>query len=94
MPDAKTDQNHVAVGMCRDADDATLNAPVCVEPVTGRLQVDLTVDPTLPASLSLTSKNDANFTHTAYGVTDDAAMDIVPIAVDADGNVLIDIIEG
>jgi len=92
MSEAKHDQNRVTVAQGVSSDDGVTPTPIYMDPTTSFIQVDITQDPTLPATLSLTGKHDGNRVPVMYGVTDDANLDVVPIAVDADGKILTDIL--
>jgi len=61
-----------------------------VDPTTKRLKVFALSD-TLPATLDQSGKRDANRVPVAYAVTDDESLNVVPIATDTDGNLLVDL---
>ena len=94
MANAKIDSNRVAVGLAANGDDPTQVIPIYMDPTTKRIQIAMTSDPTLPATLDPKGKIDANRQPVMYAVTDDAAQDVVPISTDASGNILIDLMIG
>ena len=65
--------------------------PFKVDPVTGRLLVEIKVVSSLPSNLP-GSKIDANRTPAALGVSDDANKEPMPLLTDDDGNLICDVI--
>jgi len=92
MTEAKKDQNHANTLLGVSSADSVTPTPLSVDSATGYLLISMTLDPTLPATLDLPIRRDGNHRPVLCAVTDDAAQDVVPIATDTDGNILIDLI--
>jgi hypothetical protein len=89
--EASRDQNGVACLLGVSSADGVTPVPIYVEPVTGAVEVELTTNPSLPATLDLPVVRDGNRVPVLCGVTDDANEDIVPLATDTDGRILCDV---
>ena len=92
MSNAKTDDNREKTAIAADTNDAVQN--LLVDPVTGRLLLDITIVSD-PGSTTLnTDKIDENSEHLAQGVTDDASLTPTPFHIDnRNGLLFVDLLE-
>ena len=90
MSTAKIDANFQGTGIAvEDDSDATIQ-PLLVDPVTGRLLIDITYETS--NDLDLGTKIDQNYEGVAKAVTDDASATIEPLKVHpTSGALLVDI---
>jgi hypothetical protein len=85
---AKRDENRTTVGLAYDGDST---APIKLDPVTDALLVEI-ADTSSGGTITDTdrAKRDENYVPVLMAVTDDENENLVPIATDNDGNLLVD----
>ena len=90
MADANRDQNHVPVALGVSSVDDITPLPLCVDPSTNYLLVEIATG-AVTATSATQNKRDGNHVPTVYGVSSVDGTTLVPIRTDDDGNLLLDI---
>ena len=85
---AKRDENFIAVALGVSDTDGTTTLPLSVDPVTGRLLIEINGQLTDGNTVPLMVGRDENWRETASAVTDDADETVSPLIVDNRNNYL------
>lgn len=85
---AKRDENYVTVAMGISDTDGATTLPLSVDPVTGRLLIDIDGQLTDGLIMPAMVGRDENWRETASAVTDDADETVSPLIVDNRNNYL------
>ena len=89
MSNAKIDENFQGTGIAVEDDATATIQPLLVDPVTGRLLVDIIYESS--GGVLNASKIDENYEGVALAVTDDASANVRPLLINAtSGNLLVD----
>ena len=89
MTRAKRDVNRETVAL---GYDGSTTKPFLVDPVTGRLLIEITVASSFPATSDPAIRRDANRIPNGLVVTDDSDLTPKPLLTDSSGNLIIDLV--